>query len=170
MKMPNQGLVRTVATRQPHSPVVGRNINMYWIKTKKLKEELRSGTFSERDAIPYVIAQGILIQLAIFCGTDKSMFDWFTFPFSIIALIVGTWYVFKKHNADSATSFLAKYVSLSWVVTIQCILIFTPVAVAIILPGVIMENNLLIGAGGIVWNINFYLIYYYLLGKHIAET
>jgi len=24
MKMPNQGLVRTVATRQPHSPVVGR--------------------------------------------------------------------------------------------------------------------------------------------------
>lgn len=143
---------------------------MYWIKIKSLKHDLKTGTFTERDAIPYVIAEGILFQLALIVGSEQSIFDLFNLIIGIVAIIIGTWYVFKLHDKDSASSFLAKYISIGWVVTIQCLLIFLPLAIAIIVPAAIMGSKFWIGLGGVIWCSTLYLVYYYLLGKHISET
>lgn len=143
---------------------------MYWMKTKSLKHDLQTGTFTERDAIPYIIAESILVQLALFGGSEHIVFDSLNIIIGIAAIITGTWYVFNKHDKDSASSFLSKYVSIGWVVTVQCLLMLFPLAIVITVPAMLIGNQFWIGFCEIVFFVVFYLVYYYLLGKHISDT
>ena len=104
---------------------------MYWINSRALKNKLRSGEFSERDAIPYIIAQGILINLSFLGDSPDTTNSLIAISLGILAVIIGTWFVFKKHAPNSNSSFLKKYVSLGWVVTIHCFLILIPVLFAL---------------------------------------
>lgn len=143
---------------------------MYWIKIKKLKHELQTGSFTERDAIPYIIAGGILVALIPLTKTNGSVFDLIAVAYDILIIVLGTWYVFKQHNPDSASSFLAKYISLSWVVGFRCFLIFIPLMILSLIPVVVWVDKSTSGWFPLVWEIIFSVVYYYRLGKNVSET
>ncbi len=140
---------------------------MYWINIKSLKDDLRSGNCKERSVIPYIIAEGILIQLLAIFGTEITLFDFFSFIICVIIIIFGTWYVFEKHNQNSATSFLVKYITLGWVLNIRLSLIMLPIFIPL---AIIINNRIMYHAILSVSGIIILIVYYRLLGKHIAET
>lgn len=152
--------------------IVGKGNNMYWINSRALKNKLRSGDFSDRDAIPYIIAEGILINLVLLLsGTPEGKTSLVSTVAGVLAVVLGTWFVFKKHNPDSSSSFLKKYLSLGWVVSIQFFLIFISILLLVLVPAIIwgitsINGELVANAAEII----FYFLYYLLLGKYISET
>ena len=144
---------------------------MYWINSRALKNKLRSGDFSERDAIPYIIAQGILINLSFLGDSPETATSLITIGAGILGVILGTLFVFKKHDPNSNSSFLKKYVSLSWVVTIHCTLLLIPfLIVTILLAATTGAKDVIFEAAPATGAVLLCILYYVLLGKHISET
>jgi len=145
---------------------------MYWINTKQLKNKLRSGTFSDRDAIPYIIADGVLINLAYLGDSPDTAKSLVVIAVGILAVILGTWFVFNKHDPDSQSSFLKKYISLGWVVSVHCLLLFIPflIVFAILLAAITGAREFVFEVAPTAGAIIFSILYYLLLGKHISET
>ena len=144
---------------------------MYWLNLKSLKQDLRTGQFKDINAVPYIIAAGIMMIFNIFfAGGYSSPIDLLAFALAITAVVWGTWHVFKKHNENSESSFLMQYISLSWVVSLRCLLAFLPLIIILTIPIAILCNDIWINITGIVWSIIVQFVFYYLLGKHISET
>jgi hypothetical protein len=143
---------------------------MYWVNINVLKIKLQTGQFKEIDAIPYIIADGILTCLAGLAGGYTSPLDLVTACIAITAIIYGTWHVFKKHNQNSESSFLTKYITLGWVVHWRCLLVLLPLIIIFTIPVAMLGNETWIHITSSMWVIIFYFVFYALLGKHISET
>ena len=143
---------------------------MYWINIESLKADLQTGRFTERDAVPYIIADGILMSVFALADGYESPLDFLGAILGILAVIYGTWFVFNRHNSHSRSSFLMKYIALGWVVSIRCLLVLVPLIIVLTIPVAILGNAAWINLTSIIWAIIFYFVYYYLLGKHVSET
>ena len=157
---------------------------MYWIRTKKLKKQLRKGRITERQILPYLIAESICIQLTMMLipfalmlavEAEQTLFNIYDLASEIIviaAFIIGIFYIFKKHQPASGSTFLQKYIPLSWVVAIQCLLGGMLIAIPIFINiGILSKDpDHLQGIVGLISAVVFHTVYYKLLGKHIAET
>lgn len=144
---------------------------MYWINSRALKNKLRSGEFSDRDVIPYIIAEGILYNLSFIGDALNDTTSYVTIFAGILAVIFGTLFVFKKHDPNSNSSFLKKYFSLGWVVTVHCLIAVIPFTILTIILAVITgAKDLIFEAAPATGAILFFVLYYLLLGKHISET
>ena len=143
---------------------------MYWIGIKKLKKDLREGTFSDRDAVPYLIAEGVLTELGLLAGSKSNIFDIVAAVIGIAALILGILFVYKYHNRSSRSSFLACYISMGWVLSIRYILLFLPLVVVAALLGAIFHSTALTESALLLLTVVYYFVYYYKFAEHISEV
>lgn len=135
-------------------------VEMYWLGIEELKAELRAGTLAERDMVSYLIAQGIVLQLSL-AEASANAFALVECVFGVLTTVFGTWYVFNLHVESSKSSFLQKFVTLGWVVSIRWVIFFLPL---IVIAGCFLGDLGLALAG-----IAFSLVYFWRLGEHVAD-
>jgi uncharacterized membrane-anchored protein YitT (DUF2179 family) len=99
---------------------------MYWFNLTALKEELSRGSLPQAHAFQYALADAILTTLAR-AGGDP----WWDVLIVAAFVGLGTAYCYEANGGSEGTDFIARYVSLGWVVGWR-------VSLACILPAVIV--------------------------------
>jgi hypothetical protein len=141
---------------------------MYWLNIHALKSDLRAGQVSERDVVPYLIAEGILIQLSYLDGSGSSFFDYVDVLVGTAAVILGTWYVFNRHRGGAP--FLLKYITLGWVVGWRVLLVILPVFIVLALILGAMGGEGAVNFSTSLFGAVYWYAYFRVLGDRIAES
>lgn len=146
---------------------------MYFIRYQPLKEKLKTRTLTDREALPYLILFAASASAVyLFPNTEEpNRWDWIGGGLSVALAIAGVIYAYKQNGGAQGFDFIQKYVVITWVVAVRCILIFIPCAAALYLTGemlglVTAQTNWFDTLIGFV----FEVILYQRIGKHIADT
>jgi hypothetical protein len=95
---------------------------MYWLNLTGLKDELKRGPMGQPHAFQYALADALLTTLARGSGAP-----WWQVLAVAAITGLGTAYCYEANGGADGTDFIARYVSLGWVVGLR-------VALACILP------------------------------------
>jgi len=145
---------------------------MYFVRYHPLKEKLRDGTLSEREALPYMILFCGL-NAAVFCmprQTELNEADLVSALLGVALAVLGVIYAYVKNGGNSGTGLIQKFVVLGWVVTFRCLLVFIVVMVVFFY---FADLPLIMGKTGwydVLVLGGFEVILYQRIGKHIADT
>ena len=89
---------------------------------------------------------------------------------SIVITIMGVLHLKKQNNDSFGNSFLTKYFSLGWVVTIRMLIVTIPAAVVIFALASIVGGDDAIEPAVAVFTIAIEILFYWWLGLLIAEA
>lgn len=146
---------------------------MYLINIKSLKKELINGPFTEKQAFQYLLAY-LLFSNLVSLLPDTTVNHW-TIISGILYVIItflGIIYCFKKNKGSTGESFLPRYFSLLWVVSLRMFFIWAIPSILGVLVIAQLRGTAQNGAtwysclfGGI-----FVIILYWRVGIHIGEV
>jgi hypothetical protein len=141
-----------------------RQIAMYWLNLNSLKRELKQGHLTQAHAFQYALAGTVLTSLA---GAAKADPWWEALLTAAIAGL-GTAYCYEANGGAAGSDFVARYVSLGWVVALRVALGYTPAAVivGVLAAPAFADARLLISAVGL----GFVVLFYWRLGIHFADV
>lgn len=93
---------------------------MYFWRVENLKADLVARPMPDREALPYLITEAVIVALAI--GLPKSDFniwDLLGTMWSIGLAVLGTIYIFRQNGGSDGSQFLPRYFSIGWVVGVR---------------------------------------------------
>lgn len=147
---------------------------MYFWKLTPLKQELREKGLSQREQLGYLVAHVMVNSLGSLSFAPPGRIAVAGSAVALVVYIGGLTYAYRRNGGNEGRDFLAKVLSLGWVIQIQMIAWFLTILIPL---------NLLIGllsAGtpdrtgcqivGVIVALALYLIAFRRLGRHIAET
>ena len=152
---------------------------MYFWNIEALKEEIRGGHFSDKEAIPYIVLTLFLYTLVselvyYFPAQDTyNIWDGIDSFLIIVIPLFGIIYAYKKNGGGEGREFANKFFSIGFVLTIRFLVYFIVPMIAMIFywsfveQGEAVEETTLFDV--VVFHL-WYILYYYRLGKHIEET
>lgn len=146
---------------------------MYFIRYQPLKEKLKARTFSDREALPYLILYaGLAAAVYMFPSVGEfNAWDWIGGGLSVAMAVAGVIYAYNQNGSRQGFDLIQKYVVLGWVVAVRCILVFIPVGIALYLAGealgVITEET---GWFDVLIISGFEVVFYQRVGRHIRDT
>lgn len=151
---------------------------MYIWNIEKLKSDLGDSGISEKESLKYLavsIALSFLVMFSLLTYTGDIL-DYYLMFLESIIFIFGTFYVFSKNKGNEGKNFLSRFFSIGFVVGVRwfIIIILTLIPVSIIINFLLVffkfseEIKEIISESFII--ILFYLIYVYLVGKHIEDV
>ncbi|WP_394252688.1 hypothetical protein [Vibrio profundi] len=135
---------------------------MYFWKIEKLKQDLRNDVVSEQSLLQYLIAHTIIIGLAMLPYYDVYELDMLSAGISIPISVFGilaAYHMSDKHN------FLAKFISISWVVGIRLLPLTFLLIFLSINPDSLETTELEVAVMAIVE-----MIIYWRIAHHIKDT
>ncbi len=151
-----------------------REVVMYFIRYKQLKNRLRSRSVTDREALPYLILSVAIAALvsAPPPGTISNLWDCLSALFSAATAVGGILYAYHKNGGRSGFDLIQKFVIIGWVVTIRFALVFIPIAIVIIIAGTKMGVISLdyTGPYDILMILVAEIIFYQRIGKHVGDT
>jgi hypothetical protein len=147
---------------------------MYFIKYQPLKDQLRSRSVTDREALPYLVAFSALT--AFVCGIPLvdgfNRWDAISTFVSVMLAIGGIIYAYHQNGGPAGNDLIQKYVVLGWVVSFRFILGAIPAIVAVMIVGDLM--GLLswdsTGPFDVACTFVFEAILYQRIGRHIRDT
>lgn len=146
---------------------------MYFVQYNPLKQQLRNRTLSDRDALPYLILDGVVVALMglNISSNGLNALNVVSTFISVAIIIGGTFHVYDQNGGNEGFDLVRKYVVLGWVVGIRVFLACIPVFLIL---------GILIGLGNLDDAFSDFLImccgaaveiiYYQRLGKHVRDT
>ena len=141
---------------------------MYFWNIIALKQQLRNDDLSELDSLKYIIMLSLIGMLPIPKPPYFTTGAFFYYVFGAAIFVLGTVYCYRRNGGLSSKDFLARYLSLSWVLAIR----FLP---SIFLVGALIglglfsrfsfneQKNIVIAI-----TFSFSIIYYWRIGHHIS--
>jgi len=146
---------------------------MYFWNIDKLKKDLIQKPLSEKEQFKYLLAMAIFVGFGMIPFIEINMWDVYSALVAGITTIIGTYYLYKLNGGPNGKYILQRLLSLGWVMFIRWIvLIMFPVmlllffGLEIFSTGVPDETSVYDFVGS---NLT-YIIYFWLLGKHIKEV
>lgn len=147
---------------------------MYFVKYQPLKDQLRSRSVTDREALPYLAIFAALTALAgAFPLTDGfNRWDAISAFFSVVLAIGGIVYAYHQNGGRTGNDLIQKYVILGWVVTFRFILIALPTMFVLTFVGAMIGLFSWHSTGpfGVVCVFAFEVILYQRIGRHIRDT
>ena len=146
---------------------------MYFVQYNPLKEKLRRQSLNDRDTLPYLILNGVVVALmGLNISSDGlNAFNVVSTFISVAIIIGGTFHVYDQNGGKEGFDLVRKYIVLGWVVAIRVFLASIPVFLIL---------GVLIGLGNLddafsdflimCCGAAFKFIYYQRLGKHVRNT
>ena len=144
---------------------------MYFVSYHPLKHKLRTNSLSDREALPYLIIEAVVLSLASYSSGDRlsNVYDFLSLCLTVIIVIGGTYYVYRQNGGTEGFNLIKKYLILGWVVSIRFTIVLIPIVAVYIVIMLKLENpsfdlyTALIGGA-------VKLIYFQRLGRHIRDT
>lgn len=144
---------------------------MYFVSYHPLKHKLRTNSLSDREALPYLIIEAVLLSLASYSSGDRlsNAYDFLSLCLTVITVIGGTYYVYLQNGGKEGFNLIQKFVVLGWVVSIRFAIVLIPVVTVYIVIWLKLENpsfdlyTVLLGGA-------IRIIYFQRLGTHIRDT
>ncbi len=138
-----------------------------------MKKDLIKGSLSEKEQFKYLLANTIIISLAMIPVIENNIMNIY---FAIIAGIItvfGAIYIYKVNGSANGKYLLQRFLSLGWVMAMRwSVLIMLPVMIIFFTILEIFSPNLIEVTSIydiLVFSI-LYLIYFYILGKHVKDV
>ena len=160
---------------------------MYFWNIKKLKALIVERPLTEREALPYIIANALMYLLLTelisylysfhevsAVAISYGFWDYLSVAFSIVITIMGSIWLFRKNKVQSENYFLQRITALGWVVMLRTtvfvllasiILFFLVQIIASDFFNKIYDSNINVFLFGLC----FYLYFYWYFGKHLTE-
>ena len=161
---------------------------MYFWNIKKLKAQIIERPLTEREVLPYIIANALvyllLMELISYLYSFHEVgavdmpygfWEYLSIAFSIVMTIMGCVWLFRKNKTRSENYFLQRYTALGWVVMLRTtvfvllasiILFFLAQMVASDFFNKVFDSNISVFLFGLC----FYLYFYWYFGKHLTEV
>ena len=144
---------------------------MYFWKINNLKKDLIEKPLSEGEQFKYFLGGIVAISsiIAMTAFIENNIWDKYFVLVGCIIKIIGTVYIYKMNGGSEGKYILQRIFSLSWVMGIRwmVLLVLPTTAVFFTLLGGIPGKTALYDV--VVFNF-IYLIYFWLLGRHIKEV
>lgn len=157
---------------------------MYFFSLRKLKKELQEAPLTEKQTLPYLIAWLVSYALSIqitswvtsFFGgiaeTRYNLWDYLGSAFAIISIIIGTLWLFHKNHGDKGYYFIQRYLAIGWVASVRYMIFGSLLYVLIFLflaqYGYNFDDST--GFNGFAFCLVLEVLYFWYLGKHIADV
>jgi len=118
---------------------------MYWWKLGQLREELVSGTLSERAQFQYLLIWVVIVPSLIsfgqFADFEYNRWDWASYVIEFSVSVIGTVWLYRLNGGDRGTGFVERFLSLSWVFLLRFSVFAVPVFfVVVMVLGVVTEE------------------------------
>src|SRR3979490_280074 len=149
---------------------------MYWLRLRRLKEDLIANRLTEHGAFPYFLA--VLVVDAILVNSTFAFPGGYSTPtlatfgnivIPVIIITVATLLLYRANGGANGRLFFVRYFALLWVISIR----FVPLAIAVCAAWIYLfadaEDSSAIWAGVAVWNA-FYALYYWRVWVHFQEV
>lgn len=151
---------------------------MYFWNIKSLKQEIKSGQFSDSRVFPYVVVYAFLYALIIEAIAylpyeDVNMWTYTLSILNIVIAIGGTFYVYRKNGGANGEDFASKYFGIGFVVGIRFLFYLVPVMVFMSVYWVYaFDEEAIISTTPIevVLFSFWYALLYYRIGIHMNDT
>jgi len=146
---------------------------MYFIKYHPLKARLASRSFSDKEALPYLVAFSALTTFVVAFPMVGGIngWDFVSGIFSVVFAIGGVLYAYQSNGGAEGFDLIQKYVILGWVVAIRCLLVFIPVVGVAYIAGealdVVTDET---GPYDVLLIAIFEMVLYSRIGRHIRDT
>ncbi len=112
---------------------------MYFWRIEKLKEELRQGQLGQRAAFGYVLIALLASMLPPSAASlwiepsDSSTYgDLLKYGAAMLLAIGGTYIAYRANGGPTGTDFAARYLAVSWVVSIRITILFALAVVLVV--------------------------------------
>ena len=146
---------------------------MYFWNIRQLKTELQKKSLSESESFKYLFVTIATYSIAFIPSYEKNIWDIYSATTTAIITTIGLYYAYRCNKGKNGSNFLQKYLSLSWVVGIRwLVFVLLPLFIALFIAIVLFvpyasEQTTAIDMS--IINIA-YLIYFWMLGKHMKEV
>ena len=147
---------------------------MYFWKLNALKQELVSGSVTERERLLYLLWLGSVNTAAYAVPLGELNFwDHVDSAVTVLGFLLGTWYLYYRNRGSFGRDFLTRYVSMNWVFGIRFTVL---VGLPAIFAGLIVEFALL---GDVPGNSTAFesavlglveVVYFLRLGYHFGQV
>ena len=99
---------------------------MYLWDINGLSNELVAGDLSESQKFRYLFASSVLYSLAAIQYSTPNEIDTWSGVITSFVTLIGLFYIYKVNGGEKGKNFLTRYLSISWVVFIRCLLYTSP--------------------------------------------
>jgi len=137
---------------------------MYWLNLTSLKSELEQGPLTQAHAFQYALANAVIAALVQAGKADQ----WWEASLTAAIAGLGTAYCYEANGGAAGSDFMARYVSLGWVVGLRAALAYTPAAIVVgILAAPAFDDAKLLMS---VLGLGFVVVLYWRMGFHFADV
>jgi hypothetical protein len=149
---------------------------MYWLRLRRLKEDLIANRLTEHGAFPYFLAVLIVDAILVnstfaFPGGDSrpTLATFGNIVIPVIIITAATLLLYRTNGGANGRFFFVRYFPLLWVIGIR----FVPLAIALCAAWIYLfadpEHSSATWADVAVWNA-FYALYYWRVWVHFREV
>ncbi len=144
---------------------------MYFFKIEPLKQKLRDGTLTEREALPYYLLMLALMGLVPLPEEHVIHVPYVHQLFTTALSLLGLIYAFDQNGGRAGSNFLQKAILLGWVLGLRLIvclfaIMFVAAGVFVFMEVPTEPNPQVV----LVVECVFLFVFYLWLGKHLKDT
>lgn len=150
---------------------------MYFVRYHTLKERLREGSLSDREALPYFLLffAGLTVVHVVPTGEEFNEFDMVSGGLSVIFAIGGVLYAYEQNGRKKGFDLIQKFIVLGWVVSFRFLLVFLAGGIILFIVWAALgigETTETIATSGfdVLVVALVELIFYQRIGRHIRDT
>ena len=105
---------------------------MNFISYQPLKEQLRSRTFTDRQALPYFILFCVL-SVPVPTSVTANSLDRVLTGCWVLITALGLLYAYRKNGGSDGVDFIKKFIALGWIALVRWTLVFIPLSVIVMI-------------------------------------
>ena len=145
---------------------------MYFVRYKPLKEKLRSRTFTDGEALPYLVLYfacwTLIGAVSVNYGVYKTL-EKLLIALRVTFVMCGIAYTYSQNHDARGFDFFRKFIVLGWVLSVRFAIAIIVVAVLITFVSEISSTwDLRLTHSGLP--VVLTALYYFRLGKHVGDT
>lgn len=143
---------------------------MYFWRIEALKRRLIGAPFSDREALPYLIAEGSLISMAFaFPPMFPNGWDTVQGLVGVPVSIIGTLWVYRQNGGQTGSEILQRYLALNWVLFVR----FVPLIAALFIVATVTVPTFDIEHASpvsVILHVGTIVLFYQRLGAHVRHV
>lgn len=145
---------------------------MHLWRIDKLKAQLALAPLTDREMLPYVVANGALLGLPVAFPPDSpNSWDTAGGVAGVVLIVLGILWVFRQNGGAAGTDFLQRYTAIGWVICMRLVPIALLAGLVLYLKkGAPLEGGFETTAYDFVSGLGLSVVYFQRVGSHVRDV